>query len=128
MSLMSTVRRPFVIRVQHDDPHVARSIARALVPMLRARNARVLLDGEPMGAGAAPGEAFGVHVLTGGRVLPGTTVTIGVHDEEHGPRWLTPLPVSEEPLTASDQVMAFLEEWGFVGAPSAPATRAVATT
>lgn len=116
--MTGTLRRPFVIRVQHDDPHVARSIARALVPMLRDRGARVLLDGQPMAAGTS----FSVHLITGGRVLPGTTVSIGVTDDEQGPRWLTPLPVSEEPLTASDQVMEFLQEWGFVPAATARAS------
>lgn len=117
-------RRPFVVRVQHDDPHVARTIARALVPMLRERGARVLLDGQPMGGGSL----FGVHVVTGGRVLPGTTVSIGVQDDEAQPRWLAPLPVSEEPLTASDQVMDFLQEWGFVpAAPAKPARPAAAS-
>lgn len=104
--------RPFVLRVHHDDPHVARSIARALVPMLRERGARVILDGQPMGGGSS----FGVHLITGGRVLPGTTVTIGVSDEDEGPRWLAPISVSEEPFTASEQVMGFLQEWGFVPA------------
>ena len=107
--------RPFVLRVHHDDPNVARCIALALVPMLRARGARVLLDGQPM----ASGSSFGVHIITGGRVLPGTTVTIGVNDDNDGPRWLAPISVSEDPMTASDQVMDFLQQWGFVPSPVA---------
>ena len=123
MLAASPLRRPFAIRVHHDDPSVARMIARALVPMLRARGAHVTLDGEPQGGGST----YGVHIQTGGRVLPGTTVTIGVQGEGAAPRWLAPLEVSEDPMTASDQVMAFLEEWGFVPSPNAlpPATGAL---
>ena len=105
------MRRPFVLRVQADEPSVAREVARALVDPLRLRGARVLLDGKPQGDA---GE-FGVHVITGDRALQGVTLRIGVWDEDEGARWLAPLEVPEDPERAAVTAMSFLESWGFVG-------------
>jgi hypothetical protein len=107
------MRKPFVLRVQNDDPGVARELGRALVAPLVERGARVRLDGTLQGTGA-----HGVvHVMTAARGLKGTSVALGVFDEEHGARWLTPLDVPEGIDDAVPKILAFLEEWGFIGAP-----------
>lgn len=112
------MRRPFVLRVQADDPGVGRAIAKAFVAPLRERGARVTLDGEALGGGSE----FGVHVLTGDRSgLPGASLRIGVWDEEEGARWLAPLDLPSDPGLASERVMTFLQTWGFIGAPRARA-------
>ncbi|HET6405472.1 MAG TPA: hypothetical protein VFH78_12570 [Candidatus Thermoplasmatota archaeon] len=118
------MRRPFVLRVQADDPAAARAVARALVEPLRERGARVLLDGEPQGG---PGK-FGVHVLTGDRALRGVALRIGVWDDDKGARWLAPLEIPPEPAGAVTMAMSFLESWGFVAAPPARAVRAPSHT
>lgn len=105
------MRRPFVLRVQCDDPGRARAIARALVAPLQERGARVLLDGAMLGGGTS----MGVHLITGARGLPGASLRIGVWDDHEGARWLAPLDVPDEPESAARGVMAFLEMWGFVG-------------
>lgn len=115
------MRKPFVLRVQNDDPALARSLARALVEPLAERGLRVKVDGTLQGTGPE-GVA---HVLTGARGLPGTSVAIGVFDEENGARWVTPLAVPDAADAALPRIVAFLEEWGFIGAakPRAAALR-----
>lgn len=115
------MRRPFVLRVQDDDPGRSRALARALVPHLRERGARVILDGEPLGGGTD----CGVHVITAAsaRGRPGTSVSIGVADDD-GPRWLAPIDVTEEPGLDAARVIRFLEAWGFLRSARAERTRA----
>ncbi|HVM46092.1 MAG TPA: hypothetical protein VM582_09175 [Candidatus Thermoplasmatota archaeon] len=102
-----------MLRVQADDPTIARAIARALVSPLRERGARVLLDGAPQGGGSG----CGVHILTTERGGDGAAVSIGVSDEDAGARWLAPLDVPPEPTGAVTRVVAFLEQWGFIASP-----------
>jgi hypothetical protein len=102
---VSDVRRPFVLRVQDDDPGRAHALARALEGPLADREALA-------------------RVLTSARGRPGCSVAIGVADEHAGPRWLAPLEVPVEPGLAAREVMTFLERWGFVHAPAPSAPRA----
>lgn len=122
---MKRMRSSFVIRVQNDDPAVARAIARALIEPLRERGARVLLEGAPQGGPAR----FAVHVLSAARGLPGTSLVVGVSDAEQGARWLAPIDAPEEPAAAARRALAFLEEWGFIPSdPRAPAARSGSTS
>lgn len=112
------MRRPFVLRVQADDPGTAKAIARALMAPLCERGARVMLNGQAQGGGSE----FGVHVMTGDRGgVPGVALRIGVWDEEEGARWLAPLEVPSDPALAAERALNFLERWGFIGGVRAPA-------
>lgn len=112
------MRRPFVLRVQADDPGVARAIAKALVVPLCERGARVTLEGQAQGGGSE----FGVHVMTGDRAsVPGVALRVGLWDEEEGARWLAPLDLPSDPALASERTLLFLQTWGFIGAPRARA-------
>ena len=118
---MSQMRRPFVLRVQADDPALARTLARALVAPLCERGARVMLDGQTQGGGSE----FGVHVVTGDRSgLAGAALRIGVWDENEGARWLAPIELPPEPAAAVQCVLSFLESWGFIGGARARAKTA----
>lgn len=115
------MQRSFVLRVQADDPGVARTIARAIVAPLRERGARVRLDGAPMGGGAT----MGVSILTATRGLPGATFAVGVLDhDDGGARWLAPIDVAPDPETAADFIVRFLEGWGFIGTRTGARQRA----
>lgn len=92
------LHRPFVLRVQNDDPRIALAIANALEPLLAARDARV-------------------RIITSGRGVAGTSIAIGVANDEGVPRWLAPLEVPNDPAEACDRVARFLEAWGFILAP-----------
>lgn len=109
------MRKPFVMRVQADEPGTARAIARALVVPLQERGARVILDGAAQGGGSD----CAVHLITAARGMPGASLVIGVWDEHDGARWLAPLDAPAAPEEAARGAMAFLETWGFLGAPRA---------
>ena len=92
---------PFLLKVHSDDADLAARIADALKAQLAGRDAKAT-------------------VQTGPRGFPGACVGAGVWDAEGAPRWLTPLPVDEEPESAARKVVSFLESWGFIARRAAP--------
>jgi hypothetical protein len=102
---------PFVLRIECDDPALARAIGRSLLSPLTQRGARVRLDGELM----ATGPRFGVSIQTTSRGKPGANCVIGIADAE-GAAWVAPLELTEEPLAACDEIVSYLERWGFMTA------------
>lgn len=109
---MSTVRKPFVLRVQNDDPNIARAIAHALVGPLTQRDMRVRVDGQLRSHGASGI----VQILNVSRGIAGTSLTVGTYDEVEGARWLAPIETSDQPDAALPVILAFLETWGFIPA------------
>lgn len=109
---------PFALRIECDDPALARAIGRALAVPLGERGARVRLDGELL----RTGPRFAVSVQTTSRGAPGVVCHVGLADVE-GARWLAPLELTAEPLQACDEIIGYLERWGFtssarVGSPA----------
>lgn len=90
------MRAPFVLRVESMADGAALRLADALRPLLAARGARARIEAAP-------------------RPLPGTTVSVAVHDPDGHDKWLLPLRVEDEPDRAAAHVMSFLERWGFIG-------------
>lgn len=105
---------PFALRIECDDPALARAIGRAVAVPLAERGARVRLDGELLRTGSR----FVVGIQTTSRGSPGAVCHIGISDAE-GARWLAPLELPDEPLQACDEIVGYLERWGFTTAARA---------
>ena len=87
-------RRGFVLRFEAAVEALAHEAAQALATRLR--------------------EHPGARIEAGPRAVPGTTMIVGVRDDDGEPRWLAPIPVRDAPPDAAEDALAFLERWGFL--------------
>lgn len=111
---------PFVLEVRAPRRSDARQVADALGRLLGDRRLAVRLDGQPRYRGDVR-----VDILTTERGDESLTVLVGVRSPDGEPLWLSPLELPQDaPEDAARQTLGFLERWGFVATPSAPAVDA----